>query len=81
MGPQSRGQGHAKAQFAVGMSYYSGKGLPEDHGEAYAWLLLAAAQGDETARDAANLLRQRLSPEELSKAETRVVELLAMIES
>ncbi len=61
----------------MGTSDYSGAGLPENQVEACAWIKLAVAQGDETVLDAANLLRQNLSHVELSKAETRAMELLS----
>ncbi|MCY3615832.1 MAG: hypothetical protein OXH03_12185 [Bacteroidetes bacterium] len=59
------------------MSDYTGEGLPEHQVEACACINLAALQGDETAWEAANLPRQKLSPVELYKAETRAMELIS----
>ncbi len=38
-------QGHAPAQNNLGHMYQNGKGVPEDHGEAFKWYRLAANQG------------------------------------
>ena len=37
----------AKAQLNLGKKYYEGKGVPKNYVEAYAWFLLAKANGDE----------------------------------
>ncbi len=38
-------QGHARAQFNLGVAYANGRGVPQDHAEAVKWWRLAAAQG------------------------------------
>ena len=38
-------QGHANAQFSLGVMYDNGKGVPQDYKEAVKWLRLAASQG------------------------------------
>ena len=61
-------QGFAPAQTSLAMLHLAGAGVPVDRIEAYAWLLLAAEQGE---RDAAELdadLRRKLSDGELAKA-------------
>lgn len=61
-------QGFAPAQTSLAMLYLAGAGVSEDRVEAYAWLLLASAQGE---RDAVGLeadLRVELSDGELAKA-------------
>jgi len=61
-------QGFAPAQTSLAMLYLAGAGVSEDRVEAYAWLLLALAQGE---RDAVGLeadLRVELSDGELAKA-------------
>ena len=45
-GRVSAEQGYAIAQRQLGMSYYEGDGVPKDVVKAYAWLSLAADQGD-----------------------------------
>ena len=37
--------GHAEAQFKLGLSYYSGEGVPKDEKEAVKWHRKAATQG------------------------------------
>ena len=36
-------QGHATAQFNLGLMYSNGQGVPQDYTQAYMWLNLAAA--------------------------------------
>jgi uncharacterized protein len=38
-------QGDAKAQFSLGMMYYSGEGVPQDYKQAVKWYRKAADQG------------------------------------
>ena len=44
-------QGYARAQYWLGYMYAYGEGVPEDDAEAYAWYSIAAAQGDEVAKE------------------------------
>lgn len=43
-------QGHAQAQFNLGMLYYNGEGVPQDYQEAVKWHRKAAEQGDASAQ-------------------------------
>jgi len=43
-------QGHAKAQYNLGLMYARGDGVPEDDKQAVKWLRLAAEQGDAKAQ-------------------------------
>ena len=43
-------QGHAGAQYNLGLMYASGEGVPEDDAEAAGWFRLAADQGDADAQ-------------------------------
>jgi hypothetical protein len=38
-------QGHAEAQYNLGVMYYKGQGVPQDYAEAVKWYRLAADQG------------------------------------
>ena len=40
-------QGHAQAQYDLGMMYVKGAGLPQDLVKGYAWLKLVARSGEE----------------------------------
>lgn len=44
-------QGHAEAQYQVGLGYYWGHGVEEDREEAFRWIRKAAEQGDSDARE------------------------------
>ena len=43
-------QGHADTQFALGVLYENGKGVPQDYVEAVKWYHLAAEQGNASAQ-------------------------------
>ena len=43
-------QGDARAQVALGLLYYFGTGVTEDHGQAAKWYRLAAEQGEAIAQ-------------------------------
>ena len=43
-------QGIASAQFALGVMYFNGRGVPQDNVEAVTWFRRAAEQGDASAQ-------------------------------
>ena len=43
-------RGNAKAQFSLGVMYYSGQGVPEDYAQAVIWYRKAADQGNADAQ-------------------------------
>jgi hypothetical protein len=43
-------QGHARAQYNLGVAYHQGKGVPQDYAEAVKWYRLAAEQGHARAQ-------------------------------
>ena len=43
-------QGHASAQYNLGLMYHSGESVPQDYKEAVSWLRKAAEQGDAGAQ-------------------------------
>ena len=47
---QKAEQGNAEAQFNLGVAYFKGKGVPQDHAEAVRWCRLAAEQGHAEAQ-------------------------------
>ena len=65
---QSALQGFAPAQSSLAMLHLAGAGVPEDRIEAYAWLLLAAEQGERDARGLAPGVRADLSDAEREQA-------------
>lgn len=62
-------RGHPDAQTNIAVLYAEGAGVPQDWLHAYAWFNLAAAQGIDVARTNRDLIAERLSPEQLSKAQ------------
>jgi hypothetical protein len=65
---QSALQGFAPAQSSLAVLYLVGQGVPKDRIEAYAWLLLAAKQGEREALDRQPGLQAELSDAELQQA-------------
>jgi TPR repeat protein len=65
---QSALQGFAPAQTSLAMLHRTGAGVPEDRIEAYAWLGLAAEQGERDALDLQPSLQAELSDAELQQA-------------
>ena len=43
-------QGHAEAQFNLGLMYSNGRGVPQDYAAAVSWYRKAADQGDAAAQ-------------------------------
>ena len=62
-------QGNAAAQALLGMMYEEGQGVPQDDVQAYVWLSLAAAQGNERAGKFRDLLDEMLTPAQLADAQ------------
>ncbi|HEV2327512.1 MAG TPA: tetratricopeptide repeat-containing serine protease family protein [Verrucomicrobiae bacterium] len=63
-------QGFFPAEDKLGVAYYLGdKGLPENFVEAYKWLALAAAQGDEEAAEVREQFHDEMTPEQIAEAQ------------
>jgi hypothetical protein len=65
---QSALQGFAPAQSSLAILYWAGKGVPQDRIEAYAWIGLAAEQGERAALEGQPGLQAELSDGELQQA-------------
>ena len=74
-------QGDASAQFTLGAMYATGEGVPEDYVMAYAWANLSAAKGTKEAKDVKDLLRPKMTAEQVAEAQKLSIELLRRIES
>ena len=74
-------QGDSEAQFSLGAMYSLGRGIPEDDVEAYAWMILATAQGNKEAVKGKNVLRPKLTAEQVAEAQKLAAELFERIES
>ncbi|MFZ2168120.1 MAG: tetratricopeptide repeat protein, partial [Methylococcaceae bacterium] len=62
-------QGHAKAQFNLGVMYKKGQGVPQDYAQAYMWLNLAAAKGLENAVKTRDNLVKKLTPSQIEEGQ------------
>jgi TPR repeat protein len=63
-------QEYADAQGNLGLMYANGWGVPEDNVTAYMWFNLAAAQGTELARTKKGIMEDKMTPADISKAQT-----------
>ena len=74
-------QGDARAQYTLGDMYAKGEGVLEDYVQAYAWTILAVAQGHERAIKAKDLLRKEMTAEQVAEAQKLAAELQKRIPS
>lgn len=63
------GQGDAKAQGDLGAAYVKGEGVPQDYVLAHMWFNLAAAQGNEDARQNRDSLAKVMTPDQIAEAQ------------
>ncbi len=49
--------------------YFTGRGVPQDYVQARMWVNLAAAQGNEQARKAVDILAGKMTPHQLAEAQ------------
>lgn len=71
--------GSMLAMGALGYCYSSGKGAPENYGEAYVWCSLAATTGLRLAAEDRRWLAEKLTPEHLGRAQEKATELFGAI--
>ena len=66
-------QGHAGAQYNLGVSYRDGRGVPQDRVAAHMWLSLAAAQTSAADRDtdveARDAVAEEMTAEQVAEAQ------------
>src|SRR5262249_16081470 len=72
-------QGNAKAQGNLGTLYEAGHGVPQSFLQAYVWFKLNERQGDAIGKRYVEdyLSHERLTPDELAKADKMVAEFIA----
>ena len=77
-------QGEALAQFALGVMYDFGQGVPQDYIEAHKWLNLAAARasGEDQKKyaEVRDSLAEKMTPAQLAEAQKRASEWTAAFE-
>ena len=68
--------GHVKAQSSLGNFYAAGRGVPQDDVLALMWLSLASTQGHNMAFARRNIVIQRMTPADVSAAQSMAREWL-----
>jgi TPR repeat protein len=53
----------------LGLKYAEGTGVPKDDVNAYAWLNVASANGDDLASKNRDFLAKRMTPEQIAEAQ------------
>jgi TPR repeat protein len=61
-------QGHAGAQFNLGLLYTNGRGMEQDNVQAHKWLNLAAAGSEPAARGERDLVATKMTRSQLAQA-------------
>jgi TPR repeat protein len=61
---EAAGRGEVDAQYALGLVYAEGRGVPVDLAQAHYWLSLAVEQGDRDAELLRNIIGPRMTEEE-----------------
>ena len=56
-------------QYKLAAQYYNGEGVPQNYREAYIWFSIAAANGSEEAKEYVEIVKAKLSPEQLADAQ------------
>ena len=69
-------QRFAIAQYNLGVMYYNGHGVEQNNVTAYAWLNIAAANGDQNAKNGKSVLAKKMTPAQIAEAEELVKEMV-----
>ena len=67
-------QGLVIAQFNLGIMYGNGEGIPVNNIKAYMWSSLAKAQGHEDAAGKVDIIKKRMTPAQIAKAQALATE-------
>ncbi len=70
-------QGHAGAQYNLGIMYEKGFGVAQDFARVYMWWDIAASKGNELAADGRTELQEVFSPAQIEEAQKLARECLA----
>jgi S1-C subfamily serine protease len=62
-------QGVSDAQYAVGIFYLIGSGVPKDNIETYKWFNLSAARGNQDAKTQLDALEQQMTSDQIAEAQ------------
>ena len=73
-------QGHSSAQNSLGVMYANGEGVPQNDKEAYIWFSLSATDGGDVSKKNIELIKTKLSPEQLAEAQEQATARYKQIE-
>ena len=62
-------QGQVEAMYMIGAQCAAGRGVRQDYVQAHVWLSLAAAEGNAVAAKSSKDVAQRMSEEDIAKAQ------------
>ena len=68
-------QGVALAQYNLGYMYEKGEGAPQNLIKAYVWCSLASANGNGSAKKSLEILRSKMTPQQVAQAQNESAEL------
>ena len=74
-------QGHAGAQYSLGVMYAAGDGVPQSYITAHAWWNIASASGHGNASRNLAVIERRLEVAEIEEAQTLALELNKTIQT
>ena len=66
---KAAGNGYLNAQFNLGVMYEVGNGVPENNVRAYVWLSMAKTQGDEDAKKAVEIVKNKMTRQQIAQAQ------------
>ena len=62
-------QGHAEAQYMLGVMYDKGEGVPKDYIYAHMWLNIAASGGNKDTVEQRNFIEKQVTPSQITEAQ------------
>ena len=62
-------QGLARGQYNLGVMYYNGDGVQENNVRAYVWLSMSKTQGDEDAKKAVEIVKNKMTKQQIAQAQ------------
>ncbi len=77
-------QGHADAQFKLGVMYFNGRGVPQDYAQAHKWFNFAASSFPPGVRNKSvknrDIVAKKMTPEQIAEAQRLAREWMAAFE-
>ena len=70
-------QGHAIAQYNLGLMYKMGQGVVQDYKSAHMWFNIAVANGSSRAAEGRDIAAKKMTPSQIEKAQDMAREWMA----